>query len=100
MTMNCYVYLFISGNMLKQVLLSTICTDIDWHIIVPGFLHGLNGTALAKNDGPISVLRGFKSGELTGLLAKANIRNYSIQKEWAFRFLIVGKTETHEAIAQ
>jgi hypothetical protein len=60
----------------------------------------LNGTTLAKNDGPISVLRGFKSGELTGLLAKANIRNYSIQKEWAFRFLIVGKTETHEAIGQ
>jgi len=64
------------------------------------FTRLLNGTALAKNDGPISVLRGFKSGELTGLLTKANIRNYSIQKEWAFRFLIVGKTEKHDAIAQ
>jgi SAM-dependent methyltransferase len=60
------------------------------------FTRLLNGTVLAKNDGPISVLRGFKSNELTYLFAKANISNYSIQKEWIFRFLIVGKTEQHE----
>jgi hypothetical protein len=56
------------------------------------FTRLLNGTKLAKNDGPVSVLRGFKSGEHTCLLTKANIRNYSIQKEWAFRYLIISKT--------
>jgi SAM-dependent methyltransferase len=32
--------LFISSNMLKSVLLSTICSEIGWHIIPHGFLHG------------------------------------------------------------
>jgi SAM-dependent methyltransferase len=57
------------------------------------FTRLLNGTVLAKNDGPLSVLRGFKSGELPTLLNKANIRNYSTKNEWLFRYLIVGKTE-------
>jgi len=52
----------------------------------------LNGTQLAKNDGPISVLRGFKKREMLQLLTKAAINNYSMQKAWAFRFLLVGKT--------
>jgi len=51
---------------------------------------------LAKNDGPVSVLRGFKSGELPFLFDKAKLKSYSIQKEWWFRFLIVGKTELNE----
>jgi SAM-dependent methyltransferase len=59
----------------------------------------LNGTALAKNDGPVSVLRGFKVSELRQLLSKANIRNYTIQKKRFFRFLIVGKTENYGTIA-
>jgi len=62
------------------------------------FTRLLNGTVLAKNDGPVSVLRGFKSGELAWLLNKAKIMDYFIQKKWLFRFLIVGKTENYEAI--
>jgi SAM-dependent methyltransferase len=60
------------------------------------FTRLLNGTKLAKNDGPISVLRGFKASELSTLLAKASISNYSIQKKGLFRFLVVGKTAKHE----
>ena len=60
------------------------------------FTRLLNATVLAKNDGPVSVLRGFKSGELPFLFYKANIRDYLIQKEWLFRFLIVGNTEKYE----
>jgi len=63
------------------------------------FTRLLNGTKLAKNDGPISVLRAFKPGELIYLLNKANIGHYSLRKEWMFRFLIVGKTENHESIS-
>jgi 2-polyprenyl-3-methyl-5-hydroxy-6-metoxy-1,4-benzoquinol methylase len=50
------------------------------------------GTVLAKNDGPISVLRAFTASELKILLERANIRDYIIQKKRLFRFLIVGKT--------
>jgi SAM-dependent methyltransferase len=55
-----------------------------------------NGSELSKNDGPISVLRGFKSNELIDLLLNAGIYNYSVSKVWAFRFLIIGKTGTNE----
>lgn len=58
----------------------------------------LNGTILSKNDGPVSVLRGFKSGEIPCLLNKADITNYLFKKEWLFRFLIVGKTEKNETV--
>jgi hypothetical protein len=50
----------------------------------------LNGSSLSKNDGPISVLRAFKRVELNYLLKKAQVKNYSIKRKWAFRFLVVG----------
>jgi len=50
----------------------------------------LNGSDLSKNDGPISVLRAFKQKELNTLLKKVQINNYSIDRKWAFRYLIVG----------
>jgi SAM-dependent methyltransferase len=58
----------------------------------------LNGTALSKNDGPVSVLRGFKTKELIYLLHKAKIRDFSIHKKWAFRYLIVGYTQNYESV--
>ncbi|MFO7656040.1 MAG: methyltransferase domain-containing protein [Bacteroidales bacterium] len=62
------------------------------------FTRLLNGTALAKNDGPVSVLRAFKVSELKHLLEKANIKNYIIQKKLFFRFLIVGKTKAKSSL--
>jgi len=55
--------------------------------------HLLNGSALSKNDGPISVLRAFKVKELHALFQKAGISNYSIGWRWAFRYLVVGYTK-------
>jgi SAM-dependent methyltransferase len=60
------------------------------------FTRLLNGTILAKNDGPVSVLRAFKVSELKHLFERANIKNYIIQKKRLFRFLIVGKTSNYE----
>jgi 2-polyprenyl-3-methyl-5-hydroxy-6-metoxy-1,4-benzoquinol methylase len=54
------------------------------------FTRILNGSILAKNDGPVSVLRGFKQKELKALLQKAGIEHYSIVRKWAFRYLVVG----------
>ena len=62
------------------------------------FTRLLNGTILAKNDGPVSVLRAFKVSELKHLLQKANIKNYIIQKKRLFRILIVGKTDNYGTI--
>jgi 2-polyprenyl-3-methyl-5-hydroxy-6-metoxy-1,4-benzoquinol methylase len=63
------------------------------------FTRLLNGTILAKNDGPVSVLRAFRVNELKYLLEKANIKNYIIQKKLLFRFLIVGKTDNDGTIS-
>jgi SAM-dependent methyltransferase len=62
------------------------------------FTRLLNGTILAKNDGPVSVLRAFRVCELKHLLEKTQIKNYIIQKERLFRFLIVGKTGNNGTI--
>ena len=50
----------------------------------------LSGSILSKNDGPISVLRGFKASEIFEMMRKAQIKQYSVQRKWAFRFLIIG----------
>jgi len=63
------------------------------------FTRLLNGTILAKNDGPVSVLRAFKASELKHLLEKANFKNYTIQKKRLFRFLVVGKTGNNGTIS-
>ena len=80
----------------QQVKLGFIINDLHRHWLAYYsawfFTRLLNGTVLAKNDGPVSILRGFKSNELKYLLNKANITNYSIQKEGVFRYLIISKT--------
>jgi ubiquinone/menaquinone biosynthesis C-methylase UbiE len=50
----------------------------------------LNGSVLSKNDGPTSVLRGFKSAEIIELMKQAHIKQYIVKRKWAFRFLIIG----------
>jgi 2-polyprenyl-3-methyl-5-hydroxy-6-metoxy-1,4-benzoquinol methylase len=44
---------------------------------------------LVKNDGPVSVLKGFKKSEWRTILQNAGITNYSMQWKWAFRHLII-----------
>lgn len=51
--------------------------------------HIFSRSYLVKNDGPISVLRGFHRDEWKLLLNKAGIANYSIQWRWAFRYLVI-----------
>jgi 2-polyprenyl-3-methyl-5-hydroxy-6-metoxy-1,4-benzoquinol methylase len=44
---------------------------------------------LVKNDAPLSVARGFKKEEWTQLLLHSNVTNYTVQWQWAFRYLII-----------
>jgi len=46
-------------------------------------------SAMVKFDGPVSVLRGFKRKELTQILEKAGITNYSLTWKWAFRWQLI-----------
>lgn len=48
---------------------------------------------LVKNDGPVSVLRGFHKNEWQRLMAQAGIEHYSIEWRWAFRYLVIVKNE-------
>jgi len=48
---------------------------------------------LVKNDGPISVLRGFRKHEWQDLMKEAKITSYSIYWRWAFRHLVVVRNE-------
>lgn len=46
---------------------------------------------MVKNDGPLSVKRGFTKPELLKILSDADINNFIIKKKWAFRWMIVIK---------
>ncbi len=45
-------------------------------------------SAMVKNDGPISVRRGFVRNELARLCASLPSASYTIQRTWAFRWLV------------
>jgi len=44
---------------------------------------------MVKNDGPLSVRRGFVKKELITILEEMNIKRFSIKRRWAFRWLVV-----------
>ena len=46
---------------------------------------------LVKHDAPLSVARGFVKKEWCNLLDASTIPNYTIQWQWAFRYLIIYK---------
>ncbi|WJS93235.1 methyltransferase domain-containing protein [Flavobacterium johnsoniae] len=48
------------------------------------FVFNLN--KMSKNDGLVSILRGFKKNELVHFSKKLNLNNYSINWKWAFRY--------------
>ncbi len=86
----------------KYIKIGFVINDLKRHwipyYIAWFFTRVFNGSLLAKNDGPVSVLRGFKYEELIHLLEIAGIRNFSVKKEIAYRYLIVGKSRKHESI--
>jgi 2-polyprenyl-3-methyl-5-hydroxy-6-metoxy-1,4-benzoquinol methylase len=48
------------------------------------FVFGLN--SMSREDGLVSILRGFKKEELVHFSEKLNLTNYKIQWKWAFRY--------------
>lgn len=46
-------------------------------------------SSMVKNDGPLSVLRGFSRKDWNRILRSAKIKNYRIRWRWAFRWQII-----------
>lgn len=46
---------------------------------------------MVKNDGPLSVKRGFTRQEILKFLSDVGITNFVIKKKWAFRWMVVIK---------
>ncbi len=44
---------------------------------------------MVKHDAPVSVKRGFTKIELVKIMKSLSIRNYSLQRKWAFRWLLI-----------
>lgn len=51
-----------------------------------GICYVFNLNKMSKNDGLVSILRGFKKSELVHFSKKLNLNNYSINWKWAFRY--------------
>jgi 2-polyprenyl-3-methyl-5-hydroxy-6-metoxy-1,4-benzoquinol methylase len=51
----------------------------------------LNGTPMAKHDGPVSVLKGFQKEELITITREAGIHVFKIEEKWPSRYLITLK---------
>lgn len=45
-----------------------------------------NLSSMSREDGLVSILRGFKKRELEDFSKKLNLKNYTIQWKWAFRY--------------
>jgi ubiquinone/menaquinone biosynthesis C-methylase UbiE len=44
---------------------------------------------MVKNDGPLSVKKGFVRSELKKIIHEAGFKNYSLKRKWAFRWLVI-----------
>jgi ubiquinone/menaquinone biosynthesis C-methylase UbiE len=55
---------------------------------------------LVKNDASISVARGFRRNDWKQLFKEAGMDNYSISWKWAFRYLVLYRNPTQDAISQ
>lgn len=83
------------GYMNKYARIGFVINDLQRHWFayysIKFLTRLLNGSALVKNDAPVSVLRGFRKNELNALLQKANVQQATIDWKWAFRYLILLK---------
>ncbi len=65
---------------------------------IKGLTKVFSKSYLVKNDAPLSVLRGFTKKEWESLLQQSGVKA-SVQWMWAFRWLVVGKKMTGDAIS-
>lgn len=75
--------------------------DLHRHILayyaIKYLTRAFSKSYLVKNDAPLSVRRGFVKNDWEKIFNAANISNFNIQWQWAFRWLIT--CNTHESSA-
>ncbi len=77
----------------KQARQGIIINDLHRHWLayysITAITRLLSKSSMVKNDGPISVLRGFRGKELKQLMEHCGIDNFILSWQWAFRWLLV-----------
>jgi len=80
-------------NMEASAQKGIIITDLHRHWLlyhaIVFITHVFTRNAMARNDGPLSVMRGFKKQELLVLLKKAQIDNFKLTWRWPFRWELI-----------
>lgn len=80
-------------NMQASARKGIIITDLHRHPVlyyaVMLITHVFTRNKMARNDGPLSVRRGFKRHELLALLQKAQINNFKLTWRWPFRWELI-----------
>ncbi len=76
-----------------QARVAVIVNDLHRHPIAYYSIKWLTGlfsrSEMVKFDAPLSVKRGFTRKELTKILNKSGIKNYSLTWKWAFRWQLI-----------
>lgn len=77
----------------QQARLAVIINDLHRHPVAYYSIKWLtklfSGSYLVQNDAPVSVLRAFRQSEISKILNKCNITNYSLRWQWAFRWQLI-----------
>jgi 2-polyprenyl-3-methyl-5-hydroxy-6-metoxy-1,4-benzoquinol methylase len=77
----------------KQISVGFVINDIHRHSLAYYSIKFLtllfSRSAMVKYDAPLSVLRAFSRKELTNILQRAGIENFTIRWKWAFRWQVV-----------
>ena len=83
----------ILASLRKQATIGIVINDLHRHWLAYYSIKILtklfSRSSMVKYDAPLSVLRGFKRGELIEILQKAGIKNYSLKWKWAFRWQLI-----------
>ncbi|MEQ8552686.1 MAG: methyltransferase domain-containing protein [Cyclobacteriaceae bacterium] len=85
------IHLFVSFK--KQARKAIIVNDLHRHFLAYHSIRLItrffSKSFMVRNDAAVSVARGFKRSELTKILEKAGISNYSLKWRWAFRWQLI-----------
>ncbi|WP_256004740.1 methyltransferase domain-containing protein [Pedobacter deserti] len=85
------------GGLKKQATMGVVVNDLHrsklayYLFMLVCIVFGLN--AMSRDDGLISILRGFKKKDLLYYTNKLNVRNYLLRWKWAFRYQWVISTD-------
>jgi len=81
------------SQMKSQARLGLVINDLHRHWLayysIKFLTRFFSKSYMVKNDGPVSVLRGFSRHNWRSILAKAGIKEYSLNWRWAFRWELV-----------